>query len=127
MRYGIFEKTAVRATEMLQLGEESDPRKAWRKAICQFTLSQSTRTKGCPLATYLFLCQEGRVVGVPKGKYTDGDKNGKHALEALRLLKKDASWASNKTKLWKEVAGSEINHNQQLDVVLSLFDKDLLV
>jgi len=127
MHYGIFGQAAIKATEMLQHGGASTPKEAWDKAICEFTSNDSTRNKGCPRAVFLYLCQEGKISGVPRGEYTTGVKNGKYAIKALRLIKEDASWADNKTKLWTQVAGSDRSHNQQLDVLLALFDKGYIV
>ena len=43
--------------------------------------------KGCPRATFLGLCSEGYVLGIPKNRYTTSVKNKEYGIVAIELLK----------------------------------------
>nr|WP_208889497.1 hypothetical protein [Polaribacter sejongensis] len=55
--------------------------------------TKSSQEKGCPKGTFLGLCEEGLVKGIPRGNYTKSVKNKEYALQAIEILK----WADNKT------------------------------
>jgi hypothetical protein len=47
------------------------------------------KKKGCPKGTFLGLCEEGLVKGIPKGNYTKSVKNKKYAIKAVTVLKQN--------------------------------------
>ena len=124
-----FGKVALRATELVSNGAVSNPREAWKMAAEEIITSESSKNKGCPRVAYLYLCQKGKVAGVPAGQYVAGDKapaNGVYAMRALELITERPYLMDNKTELWKMVTGGDKKHNGQLDVVLSLYVRNLL-
>ena len=123
----VFGSAAVLATEIIAQDQTITPEHAWEIAIGKLTKSESTRNKGCPRATFLFLCQQGLVRGIPIGDYTKGSRNGQYAIEAIKIIRENPEMTSNKTTLWKVVSNGERSHNGQLDVVLGLYKKNLLV
>ena len=125
-KYGKYGKAAIEATELIYDGKH--PREAWY-AACEEQFSEwqeAAIRKGCPSGAYLGLCEEGKINGVPKGRYTCSRLNKRYALEAVKLLRSSPSLASDKAELWRKVQekagiGKTISHNYQLDVVLALW------
>ena len=105
------------------------PADAWDFAISKLSDSHSVRAKCCPRGAFLSLCESGAVIGVPAGAYgaPRGGKNGQYAKNALGILRSKPSLASDKNTLWAMATAAEVlAHNQQMDVVLSLWQKQLL-
>lgn len=103
------------------------PRDAWLRAAKQLNLKPSLQVKNCPRATFLVLCQEGLVSGVPTGNYVRAVENRKHTLDAIRHLKREPSLADDPLALWRLVAGDEgISHDSQMHVVTSLWKRGQL-
>lgn len=120
---GKYGKSAIIATKLLKAGKESNPVTAWECAVAEvFPESESSRKKGCPKSTFLGLCEEGLVAGVGSGEYTNSKKNKGYAKKSLRLLIAKPDLATNTKKLWELVLeGEKKQHNQQMDVVISLW------
>ena len=89
--------------------------------------TKSSQEKGCPKNTFLGLCEEGLVKGIPKGNYTKSVKNKEYALQAIAVLKKDTSTFISPKELWNALNLGDKKHNSQMDVVLALWDKHLIV
>lgn len=123
-KYGLVAVVAVRRIQ--ELGE--DPISAWQVAAAEIiTESKSARDKGCPRGAFLGLCEEGLVKGVPAGSYTKSRWNKKYALRTYSILNRDFSLAGDVNSLWEEVvADRPIGHNGQADVVVELYNNDLL-
>ena len=89
--------------------------------------TKSSQEKGCPKGTFLGLCEEGLVKGIPRGNYTKSVKNKEYALQAIEILK----WADNKIytpkELWAELNLGDKRPNSQMDVVLALWESGLIV
>ena len=124
----LYGKTAVKAVELFAYTH--DIKKAWTEAVQEFTNSHSARVKGCPKNTFFGLCYAGQIRGIsiqpPQGKKS---KNAEYAILAIHLLKKDMSWANKKAELWAEIQkiiGEEKKHNNQLDVVIALWNEGLI-
>lgn len=75
----------------------------------------------------LGLCEEGVVLGMPRGKYSRSLDNKKYALQALELLLKDPRLAQDEQALWARVmAGRQNSMNSQMDVVIALWNANML-
>lgn len=123
----MFGNTALRARELLIEGEASTPRDAWNMAGGELFHRTTYFSKGCPRAAFIGLCEEGLIKGIPAGDYSAGEKNKKHTLKALQLLKEKANWKLNKTQWWNAATkDNPISHNHQLDVLLSLYENGFL-
>jgi len=124
---GIYGKAAVRAKRLI-LESAQSPEKAWESAIAEFTKSRSSRTKGCPKAAFLGLCQGGVIAGIPGGTLVS-NKNGQYALVAWEVLQSQPNLSDDKEALWVRVRDSVVdppeNENCQMDVVLCLWDDQL--
>jgi hypothetical protein len=124
---GIYGKAAVRAAHAA-CGSALSPQEAWMQAIAKLTKSISSRKKNCPRSTFLGLCDEGYVVGIPKGKSTRSEANKRYAIEAVKRLKSKPALATEKkaaSVLW-EAVGEGRTRESQMDVVLSLWDAKLI-
>jgi hypothetical protein len=127
-KMGNYGRTAVLAVHTLQRGEVRNPRTAWETAVqAVMPSSVSSQEKGCPRDAFLGICEEGLVKGVSAGGYTKSSKNKAYAVRAYRLLSRDPRLADNERRLWRLVLGGESKaHNQQMDVVVSLWNAGLL-
>jgi len=79
-KYG---QAALIAVRKLNESSRLSPVVAWEEATLQVFGEGPAQKKGCPKATFLGLCEEGLVSGVPCGVYT-GSKKSK--LYAIRMV-----------------------------------------
>ncbi len=123
-----YEQAAVEAVKLINVGTIVDPHNAWTQATINiFGRGKSSQVKGCPRGAFLGLCEAGLVKGVPAGTYTRASKNKKYAVDAVAALKVNSALASDKQALWKAVLrGKTKSHNEQLDVVIALWNSGLI-
>jgi len=77
-KYG---QAAVRAVRLINIGSISSPVDAWERATSEiFGKGTSSQKKGCPRGAFLGLCEDGKVLGIPPGKYTSSTKNKSYAI-----------------------------------------------
>ena len=105
-----------------------DPRKAWKisaKKIYPRPDQKESRKKGCPRNAFLGLAEDGVIVGIPFGDYTNSIKSKMYALAGVKLLRKKPHLSNNPSKLWRCVM-RKLNtrkvHNNQMDVVVALWE-----
>src|ERR1700733_1983988 len=106
----------------------TSPARRWQSAIERiYPTSVSAQTKGGPRGAFLGLCEEGLVEGIPPGHYTTSKDNKGYAVQAARLLSEGTQkWSIS--ELWRAVSDDpEKAHNSQMDVVLGLWKKGLIV
>lgn len=122
-----YGKVAVEAVKLVLLvleeGIES-PIDAWEKAASKIIKSQSSQKKSCPKNAFLGLCEKGMIRGIKGGSYNAGQKNKKYAIKAVKILRKQPELSEDKKALWAEV--SDKSHEDQMDVVISLWNKKLI-
>ena len=122
-----YRDAAVLAVELISSGNCAKPAAAWHQATSKlFPSSASLRNKGCPKGAFLGLCNEGLVVGVDSGNYSKSSKNGEYAIDAVKVLRKNKFLASQPDLLWKKVAGNAKTQNNQMDVVIALWEAGLI-
>lgn len=92
-----------------------------------FPISKSSQEKSCPKNTFLGLCEEGLIKGIPKGKYTKSEKNKNYALKAVSILKNNKNNSFTPKELWEQLELGDKRSNSQMDVVLALWEKGLIV
>ena len=125
---GIYGQAAVRATENV-VSNGIAPKYAWESAIAQLTTKPESRRKSCPRNAYLGLCESGVVAGIVAASYGQSrtSKNGQYALNAYRILKSNSGRPMGKTALWAQAtAPVTLKENQQMDVVLALWNQNRL-
>ncbi len=114
----LYAKSAIKAVELFQV-QEITIEEAWYKAVSLYTESVHSIKKACPKATFLGLCEEGLIEGVPKGSYTSSIHNKEYAIEAVELIKHMG--LIHKEVLWDMITDTcGKRHNAQLDVVYGL-------
>jgi hypothetical protein len=121
---GQYGNVAVEAYQLCIKG--THPVDAWFKACEKQSLTPSEQEKGCPKNTFLGLCEEGFVKGVAKGHYTKSVKNKAYGLKAVAWLFEHPNAEITPKKLWEEIGNSGKKHNQQMDVVIALWDAGLM-
>jgi len=125
-KYG---KAAIMAVTLIKGNPKMMPVEAWKSATNMiFGKDNTGRFKGCPKNTFLALCETGRVKYVPKNDYTRSVINKKYAIDALELLSDQPELANTPSELWKRIPheNDEIKHNSQMEVVLALWNDNLI-
>ncbi len=123
-KYG---QSALRAVELIRNKHIAEPRQAWEKATVEiFGDGSPSQQKSCPRGTFLGLCEEGMVKGFPAGDYCTSLKNKTYAVTAVKLLKQNDECLNNKNDLWRKAVGDYKAHNNQMDVVIALWENDLV-
>jgi hypothetical protein len=108
---GQYGQVAIKAAQYIADGEK--PRAAWEIASCEvFTPGSAMQKKGCPRNAFL-------------GLYGDTGYNARYAQTALKILKDNPGKAYTEAELWNLVIPGKA-YNQQMDVVLSLFNAGLI-
>lgn len=125
---GKYGEAAIKAVKLFSSGIAKTPKDAWEKATIEiFGDRVTSQYKGCPRNAFLGLCEEGIVKGIAVGNYTKSKKNKEYAIKAIQILKITPELASNKEALWTRViSGENKSHNQQMDVIVSLWNSKLL-
>lgn len=92
-----------------------------------YPTSPAARKKSCPRGAFLGLCEEGLVQGIPAGSYKASREDKAYAVRAVTLLTEGTEQRST-SALWRAVTnGAEKTHNSQMDVVLALWNNDLIL
>ncbi|MEG6591115.1 DUF6979 family protein [Paenibacillus barengoltzii] len=125
---GKYGEAAVRSVVLLNTGITHDPVLAWGTITREiFGEGTSSQKKGCPKGTFLGICESGLVNGVPAGTYTRSKLNKEYGLRALTLLSLNPELINDMKTLWFQTLGdNQKKHNQQMDVVISLWKNDLI-
>ena len=121
-RYG---EVAVGAVKLIHTNKVKDPAQAWCYVAGKIFSTASSREKNCPQSAFLGLCEEGLVKEVPAGKYTRSKKNKEYAIRAIEELRKTAGGMSS-TDLWNKIGNKDIAHNSQMNVVLALWNANMI-
>ena len=109
-----YAQTAIRAVEYIKAGFNAE--QAWEKASCEyFEKGSSSQKKGCPKGAFLGLFSK------------NSGKNADYATKALEILREHPQHKYSKYELWKLVTDGEVKaHNSQMDVVLALWNNNLI-
>jgi hypothetical protein len=98
----------------------------WSRSAKEVFDTNSAQEKGCPKNTFLGLCEEGLVNGIPKGNYTKSVKNKEYALKAVTILKQNTQTTFTPKELWDKLELGDKRSNSQMDVVLALWEHGLI-
>lgn len=131
MGYG---DVAIKAVLIYKSDDQYNPCDAWVLAAQEhYPSSQSAQLKGCPKGAFLGLCSEGLVRGISRRRYSRAIQSGSYAVKAIRVLQHYEAQHTelpSAVQLWDMVmrkVGKEIVHNGQMDVVLALWKKELII
>ena len=120
----LYAKSAVKAVEIYH-SKDITIERAWKEAVSQYTESKHSINKGCPKATFLGLCEEGLIDGIPKGKYTSSKCNKRYGVEAVELIRQMG--LIHREVLWEMVTNTcGTRHNAQMDVVYALISSEYI-
>jgi len=124
---GKYRQAAIQAVRLIT-SINFNPIQAWEIATKNiFGKDTTSQKKGCPKGTFLGLCERELIKGVPIGNYTNSSENKRYAIKAVRILKRNPEFAKSEETLWNEVIGeNKKKYNNQMDVVISLWNKNLL-
>jgi hypothetical protein len=121
---------AVALLTMKQPQVARDPRAAWDAAASELmSHSPSAERKGCPKSAFLGIAYKGEIKGIVGDPDKRIGKNADYALSALLSLRKEPSYASDPTALWRhemQLREVEKQHNSQMHVVCALWNAGLL-
>ncbi|MGK0447945.1 MAG: hypothetical protein ACJA2M_001725 [Polaribacter sp.] len=98
----------------------------WFQSAKEVFDTKSSQEKGCPKNTFLGLCEEGLVKGIPKGNYTKSVKNKEYAIRAVAILKQNKHTTFTPKELWDKLELGNKRSNSQMDVVLALWEHGLI-
>jgi hypothetical protein len=127
---GKYGEVAVVATALVQQGSCASPIESWHIASLQaFPDRPESQKKGCPKGAFLGLCEDGLVVGIPRGSYTKSRDNKAYAVAAVDLLRREPTLVmQGPAHLWERIMrGRQKTSNSQMEVVLALWTAGLIV
>jgi len=110
---------------------------AWLEALNSIpNIKKSNLSKGCPKNAFLGLCEEGYLKNIPAIPNNNSGLNKSYAIEAVNYLQ-NQKYDQKEIKpkiLWEKLSNNfDSNtkvrkcYNQQMDVVLALWNKNLIV
>jgi hypothetical protein len=126
-----YAKASILAINHHNQSDVKDITKSWQIAMMEvFPTKESSRKKGCPKSTFLGLCENGYVKGIPRGKYLlrSDSKYKNYAIKAIKLLKNNPQLSNLKpSNLWELVMNGVIKTpNSQMDIVLALWKQNYI-
>jgi uncharacterized protein DUF6979 len=126
-KYGL---AAAKAVALCRDNPGLTPPMAWEKAAAEFFVPGTpAQRKGCPKNTFLGLCEDGHIQGIPPGDYIRPRKyaNKGYATAALAVLQRQPELADSPLDLWARVRPwDSMTHNEQMTVVVTLWKSRLL-
>jgi len=124
-RYG---QAAIEAAKLATSKKGLDPINAWQKATVKiFGKGTPSQLKSCPREAFLGLCSVGLIKDLGSGNYTRSKKNKNYAIDVITILGHNPDLVYDKLGLWNEVVrGSSKKHNEQMDVVIALWDNGFI-
>ena len=120
-----YTKVAIKVIENIKENPTLRPDEEWERIIKLDIKSVTSQNEPCPKGTFLGFCENGNVMGIQKGNYTDSINNKKYAIEGLRLYKINPQLSI--TNLWIDTLSS-LNEvckrpNGQMSIVVDLYNK----
>ena len=129
-KYG---NSALLAMKLITSNQAQGPGDAWETGTTSvFGKGSSSQVKSCPRDAFLGLCEAGLVRGVTSGQYTRSTKNKAYAVKAAKMIKAQPSLSGKgEIDLWRKVMHAlgespAKTYNQQMDVVLTLFQNGFI-
>jgi hypothetical protein len=122
-----FAETGKKAIELYLEHVAISPREAWQKALDGLSYSANVRKKSCPRNTFLGLCSEGLVSGIPQKNYNSPDNKERiYAQKAVDILRKNPSLSNYPCKLWAEIGNDGKSCDSQMEIVIALWKERVI-
>ena len=112
------------AAEDCRTNPGRSPRDAWNAVAAAHIEKLAAKKKGCPRSAFLGLCEAGLLKGIPAGEYVGSKKNKQYAVDAVWLLREEATFADDIPGLWRCLSLKQ--HNGQMDVVVALWNEGVI-
>jgi hypothetical protein len=87
-------KIVLKTMEIIKENKNILVKDAWKKAVIEILGEITKRSLGCPMATFLILCEHGYIRGIPKDNYTSiyekkraVELNQRFALNAIEIIR----------------------------------------
>jgi hypothetical protein len=117
-----FAEAAKRTVKLCKESAVLSPPDAWQQAIDSLSTSNNVRRKSCPRNTFLGLCSDGFIRGIPPGEYNAPDNAERiYARKAVEILRKTPSLVDYPCKLWVEIGNGGKACDGQMDIVTALW------
>lgn len=121
-----YAQVAINTVEKIKINPNLNPKDAWKiEAALIFGEGTHSYKKGCPKGSFLGLCEEGLIEDIPSGKYTNSECNKRYAIEAVNYLKKNGGNITV-AELWNAIGNEGKRQNQQMSIVIELFNRNMI-
>jgi hypothetical protein len=124
---GVYGDIAVRAWS-LAVHEGISPSAAWQQAVGERYPDPAQKRNAlkhtCPKGAFLGLCGRGLIRDIEPGHYTRSVRSSGFALAALEQLRANPMLVDDRSLFNQLVFGAR-TPNDEIDVVLSLWEQDL--
>ena len=123
-----YEKTTLKAVEILQKDNTKSYSSAWKEAASIIIQNINSRNKPCPGCAFVALCQLGVVKGVSANEnFTEyNGVNMNYMRDALDLISKDRTLIKSKSKLWSKIPNTSDSIASRLDSLVALYKNNML-
>jgi hypothetical protein len=98
-------------------------RDAWNAAANELLSSKTSVQKGCPKASFIGLCESGKLKRIPK---TESKESINYQYVKFAIEKWKTEPTISKTEMWNLINlefQKENSHQGQLDVLIGIWDK----
>lgn len=125
-----YAKVAIEVAEELQNlrkeeQEEINLGDLWKEKCKKNEFKEASIKKGCPRLTFIGLCENNLIKGIEIKNSNKESLNKNYAVEAVKILKNNNRHYTSK-ELWEEIGNKDKKHNRQMDIVLALWEKEVI-
>lgn len=128
-KYGEVAYNAIGKLRNIEVSNKKVIISTWKEECKQLGMTCSIQDKTCPRTSFIELCEAGLIKDLKVNYLRDEAYSIRYAIEAVNILKTNSKKVDEKM-LWKEVmkkVGKDISSNYQMDVVLNLWKKGMIV
>ena len=125
-----YAKVAIEVVKELQnLGKEEQKkinlRDLWKEKCEENEFKEASIKKVCPRLAFIGLCENNLIKGIEIKNSNKESLNKNYAVEAVKILKNNNRHYTSK-ELWEEIGNKDKKHNRQMDIVLALWEKEMI-
>lgn len=125
-----FAKVAIEVAEELQNMEKEKQKEInlvdlWKEQCRKNELKEASIKKGCPRLAFVGLCENELVKGIRVKNSYKKSLNKNYAVEAVKILRDNKKNYTTR-ELWKEIGNKDKKHNNQMNVVIVLWEKGMI-
>lgn len=125
-----YAKVAIEVAEELQSmkkekQEEINLGDLWKEKCEENEFKEASIKKVCPRLAFIGLCENNLIKGIEIKNSDKESLNKNYAVEAVKVLKNDKRNYTSK-ELWEEIGNKDKKHNSQMNIVLVLWEKEMI-